>query len=215
MTDNMKTGVYTFDDEDSNFNFSTTISAGDKMVFVKAVTDLLFDIDGNYYSIAKDLIFDFMLVTMFTDIDTMFVLETVDDKDNIDLYDEIEELLDGNSIVDIIKANAESGLIEELAKGVNDNIEYRTGIHKNPISESLSNLIDTLNKKVANFNFDLNDDNVADILKTMTNISEEVNMEKILDAYSKTDMFKNQWANAIAQKNGGGEATLSLLSPTV
>lgn len=203
MADNVKTGVYTKNEDEFKLDIKTSLSAGEKALFVKVATNLLFDEDGNYYSILKDMMFEFALAVMFTNLDTDYIFESDD------VYEEVEELIGSSNIADIVIANAEIGLIDSLRKSVDENIEYRTGIRKNTVSESLSNLLNTLDEKVSNFNFNLNDDNVADILSAMTNISSEVNMEKILEAYSKTDMFKNKWEQLVEEKN------TTALSPTV
>lgn len=210
MNIEVKSGVYTRNGEDVPFNFSTNISAYDKVKFVNSVTDML--VGENYNYVIKNLAFDFCIVAVFSDVDTSSVTEA---KDGITA---MEEFINETDIVDIIKANALPGVIGELETAVELNIEYRTGIHINPISSSLSSLLDTIEKKVDEVDLD----SLMEAAEAMSGISGEFTPEKIIDAYAKTDIFKKNWENAEADKNtvdvikGGKEAIESpLLSPTV
>lgn len=210
MNIEVKSGVYTCNGEDVPFNFSTNIGAYDKVKFVNSVTDML--VGENYNYVIKNLAFDFCIVAVFSDVDTSSVTEA---KDGITA---MEEFLNETDIVDIIKANALPGVIGELETAVELNIEYRTGIHINPISSSLSSLLDTIEKKVDEVDLD----SLMGAAEAMSGISGEFTPEKIIDAYAKTDIFKKNWENAEADKNtvdvikGGKEAIESpLLSPTV
>ena len=98
------------------------------------------------------------------------------------------------------------------------NIEYKTGIHINPISSSLSSLLDTIEQKVDGIDLE----EMMGIAGSIASISDELTADKLLDAYAKTDIFKKNWENAESDKEvvnvvkGGKEASTSpLLSPTV
>lgn len=212
MSDNVKTGVYVQNEDEFKVDIKTTISASDKALFVKIATSLLFDEDENYYSILKDMAFDFALVATFTNIHTDYILESDD------VYKEIEDLLEDTNIADIIIANAGVELINDLKKSVDENIEYRTGIHKNMVMDGLGKLLDTLDNKISNFNFELNDNDAANILETLTNVSSSVNMDNIIEAFSKTDMYKKKWEQIAAEKESeelqNGSKT-PILSPIV
>lgn len=182
MNNEIKTGVYTVDGEDVSFDFYTSLSAYKKAQFVAYVSDIL--VGDNYNYVIKDLVFDFCVVAVFTDIDTS---DVQDADDGISAMEEF--IATHKSVVDIVKANAEHGLMDELNKAIELNIEYRTGIHINPISSSLANLLDTLERK---FNeFDLN--SMIDLAQSMNGIAGELTPEKMLDAYAKTDMYKKNW----------------------
>lgn len=211
MNIEIKAGVYTRNGEDVPFNFYTSLSAYNKVRFVDSVVSAIVTDDGYNYVI-KDMLFDFWIVRFFTDVD---VSEIAEAENNIDA---IEDFLDETNIVDIVKANMTPGIIDELEKAVEFNIEYKTGIHINPISSSLSSLLNTIEGKVENIDFD----SMMDIAEAMSGISGELTADKMLDAYAKTDIFKKNWENAAADKGnfnvikGGKEASLSpILSPTV
>lgn len=183
---NIKTGTYIKGDETFNFNFGTSLSAYDKMVFVNYVVDLLID-DKTYDSIIRDLITDFVIVRVFTDIDTSFV-NVKDDEDNIiNPIILIEQFLEETNIVDIVKANMEDGLFEELNKAIDKSIQYRTGIHPSPLSDALSNLINTIDNKIK----DIDLSSMSEMIQLFTGMTDEFTPENVVNAYLNSDIHKN------------------------
>jgi hypothetical protein len=193
MNKNVKMGVYTKGEEQVAFNFYTSLTASKKLTFVNSVVNTI--IDDNYNSIIKDVVFDYIMIQVFTDIDTA-PLEDID---------KIEEFLADTNVISIIKENVESGLIDELNKAVDMNIEYRTGIHKNPIGEVFANLLNTLENKIDNINIDT--DSMMKMAEVFNGISGELTVDKVLEAYSKSDTFKknreNMTTNNITNKEQG------------
>lgn len=211
MNIEIKAGMYTRNGEDVPFNFYTSLSAYNKVRFVDSVVSAIVTDDGYNYVI-KDMLFDFWVVNFFTDVD---VSEVAEAENNIDA---IENFLDDTNIVDIVKMNVVPGILDELEKAVEFNIEYKTGIHINPISSSLSSLLDTIERKVEDVDFE----EMMGIADAISSISGELTPEKMLDAYAKTDIFKKNWEDAKTDKEsvkvikGGKESpTSSFLSPTV
>lgn len=185
---NIKTGTYVKGDEVFNFNFSTSLSAYDKMVFVNSVIDLLID-DKTYDSIIRDLITDFVIIRVFTDIDTSFV-DVKDDGNNIiNPIILIEQFLEETNIVDIVKANMEDGLFEELNKAIDESIEYRTGIHPSPLSDALSNLVNTIENKIKDIDLS-NIDNMMEMIQLFTGMTNEFTPENVVNAYLNSDIHK-------------------------
>lgn len=182
---NIKTGTYFFNNEACNFNFSTDLSAYDKTVFVRRVVDTLID-DTVYDSIIKDIIFDFTIIIMFTNIDTSFVNVIDDNGENISALIPIEQFLEETNVVDIVKANMEVGLLKQLEDAVDRSIEYRTGIHSSPIADSLASLLSTLEKKINEV--DLND--MADMAQKFAKMTGEFTPESVINAYMNSDMHK-------------------------
>lgn len=185
MNNEIKTGVYTFDGEDTPFAFYTSLNAYRKAQFVNSVSDII--VSDNYNYVIRDLAFDFCIVAIFTDIDTS---DVSDADDGITAMEEFVEKF--KPVVDIVKANAEDGVLDELHTAIDLNIEYRTGIHINPISSSLANLLDTIERKVN----DIDLDSMMDLAQSMANISGELTPEKMLDAYAKTNIFKEHWGDS-------------------
>lgn len=180
ITKNVKTGAYTYKNESIPFNFYTELRAVDKIKFINAVCDTL--IDTNYYSVIRDLVFDFQIVNVFTDV---VVPELQDSPSPISI---IEEFLDDTNIVEIVKANVDKKLIAELEKAVDENIEYRTGIHKNTLEDALTSLLHTVEQKINN----VDTEGMMEMAMKLNSISDELTPERILQAYSETDMFKNR-----------------------
>lgn len=180
ITKNVKTGAYTYKNESIPFNFYTELCAVDKIKFINAVCDTL--IDTNYYSVIRDLVFDFQIVNVFTDV---VVPELQDSPSPISI---IEEFLDDTNIVEIVKANVDKKLIAELEKAVDENIEYRTGIHKNTLEDALTSLLHTVEQKIN----DVDTEGMMEMAMKLNSISDELTPERILQAYSETDMFKNR-----------------------
>ena len=184
MNNEVKTGVYTLDGEDTPFAFYTSLNAYRKAQFVNSVSDML--IGDNYNYVIRDLAFDFCIVAIFTDIDTSDV------QDADDGITAMEEFVDKfKPVVDIVKANSVDGILDELHKAIDLNVEYRTGIHINPISSSLASLLDTIERKVD----DIDLDSMMNLAQSMAGISGELTTDKLLDAYSKTNIFKGHWGD--------------------
>ena len=184
MNNEIKTGVYTIDDKDTPFAFYTSLNAYRKSQFVVSVCNTL--VGDNYNYVLDDLVFDYFIVAIFTDID---VSEVQKSDNGISAMEEFVEKF--KPVIDTVKANAVDGVLDELRKAIDLNIEYRTGIHINPISSSLASLLDTLNNKFSGFDLD----KMMEIAEPMSKIAGELTPEKMLDAYAKTDVFKKHWGN--------------------
>lgn len=189
MNKNVKMGVYTRNGESISFNFYTNLRAVDKMKFVDTVTSYV--VGDNYNSVIRDMMFDFTIIDIFTDVD---ITEIVNSKTNS--INMIEDLLDETNIAAIVKANAENGLIAELEKAVDDNIEYRTGVRRNPIADGIGSLLKTIETKLAG----IDTDGMMQMAQVISGMSGEMTPERVLEAYSKSDMFKERYAQLLADK---------------
>lgn len=178
-------GTYFYNDESYNFKFATDLSAYRKMMFVNYVTNSIID-DDRYDSIVRDMIFNFGLVSIMTDIDTSFINVTGDDGNFINPIILIERFLEETNVVDIIKVNMEVGLLEELNNAVNKSVEYRTGIHPSPLNEALASLVNTLEKKVN----ELDTNSMMAMAQKFAGIVGELNEEKIVNAYMNSNLHK-------------------------
>ena len=154
-------------------------------MFTNYVVNSIVD-DDRYDSIVRDLIFDFGLVHILTDIDTSFINQTDDDGNPINPIIFIEQFLEETNVVDIVKANMEVGLLDELNKAVNKSIEYRTGIHPSPISDALASLLSTLEKKVNEFDMS----SMMEMAQKFAGMTGDLNVDSIVNAYMNSDMHK-------------------------
>lgn len=193
---NLMFGVYTRDNEDVSFGFTTDLSAFDKLVFVNSVVESIVD-DNRYNSIVRDLIFDFNIIRMFTDIDTSFVNEKDDDGNVINPIIPIEKFLEETNIVEIVKANAKIGLFDELNNAVDKSIQYLTGIHPNPINDALARLLSTIERKVDEIDLD----SMMEMTKKFVNMTEDFTIENVVNAYMSSDTHKKN-LEEIAESKG-------------
>lgn len=185
---NVKTGVYTRNGEEISFNFYTSLRAKDKVRFVKSVVGTL--VGDDYLHVLKGLIFDYYVIDIFTDVDTSEVPQA------IDAINAIEDIVIETNIVEIVKANAEAGLIEELEKAVELDIEYRTGIHSDPIAESLSSLLNKIEEKIEGFDLD----SLMGAADALSGISGEFTPDKMFEAFANTDIFTKKQGREIAEE---------------
>lgn len=189
MMKEMKTGVFEYNNESYEFNFKTSLSAYDKLIFVKTVVGSL--VDGNGYdSIIRDLIFDFAIVEIFTNVDTSFINMKDDDGNDIGSIILIEHFLEESNVVDVVKANMEDGLLEELNRAVDLDIQYLTGIHLNPLGEAIASLVSTLEKKVDGVDLD----GMMAMAQKFASMTEDFTLENAVNAYMKSDIHKQNMA---------------------
>ena len=179
-------GTYIIGEENYAFEFTTDLSMSNKLSFINSVVDTVV-IDNTYNSIVRNLMFDYMLIKVFTDVDT----EDIDTSAN--QIDAIEQFLEETNIVDIVLANAKDGLIDELNKAIDLDIEYKTGIHPNPLNEALSSLLSTIENKLDSLDMD----SAMEMVSKFSGMTDEFTPENIINAYLQTDIHK-QNVNEIA-----------------
>lgn len=143
---NIKTGVAIDKrtNEELKFNFQTDLTIKEKIRFVSSVVNTV--VGDDYYSFLKDLIFDFEIIEIFTDIDTSDISEATD------RIATMEEFVNNTNVVEIVKANSEN-VIAELYQAVEDDLEFKTGVHRSTVLNSLEKLINSLDNAL-NKNYD-------------------------------------------------------------
>jgi hypothetical protein len=196
----MKNGTFTYKDESYNFDFKTSLSAYEKLSFVETVVGTLVS-DNNYNAIIKDLIFDFAIIEVFTNIDTSFIYIKDDDGNDINSIIPIEHFLKETEVVNIVKANMDAGLLDELNHAVDLDIQYLTGIRPNPIVESLANLISTLEKKIDKVDLD----NMMGMAQKFANMTEDFTLENVVNTYINSDIHKRNLAEISESKKQKAE----------
>lgn len=197
MMNRMKTGTFDYNKESYTFDFKTSLSAYEKMIFVKTVSNSLIN-DNGYDSIVRDLIFDFVIVDMFTNIDTSFINMKDDEGNDVNPIILIEHFLDESNVVDVVKANMEIGLLEELNHAVDLDIQYITGIHPNPLNEALAGLISTLDQKVNNVDLD----SMMAMAKKFANMTEDFTVENAVNILTNGGAYNK---NALEIEEAKGE----------
>lgn len=178
---NVMTGTYIKGEEFISFNFGTDLSIADKASFVNTVVGVIVDdFEKKYNSILRDLIFNFYTIKYFTDIDTSEL------EDSSFFVDDVEQFLEETNIVEIVKANASPAIFDELNDAINKSIEYITGIHTNPLDESLASLITTLEKKINEIDLG----SAMEMVQKFAGMTDEFTPKSIVDAYIDSDLHK-------------------------
>lgn len=199
MAKEMNKGVYTYNDETLSFNFITSLSAYDKLIFVNAVVDTI--INGNRYDfIVKDLITDFTIIRFFTDVDTSFINQKDDEGNDINPIIFIEQFLDETNIVEIVKANMKFGLLEELNNAINLAIQYRTGIHPNYLNDALASLVSTLEKKIN----EVDPSEMMKMAQKFAGMTEDFTLENAISYYMNSDVHKKNLEEIAEVKSNKG-----------
>lgn len=178
---NTMTGTYFYGEESYEFHFATDLSISDKASFVSSVADLVVDdLTKKYNSILRDLITDYFTIKYFTDIDvTIF--------ENSDAFvDDVEQFLEETNVIEIIKATAAPSLFDELNGAIDKSIEYITGIHSNPLGEALVSLVNTLEKKVNEFDMG----SMMNMAQLFAGMTEDFNLDNVVNAYMNSDIHK-------------------------
>lgn len=178
---NIKTGAYIRGEKIVDFNFGTDLSIADKQRFVNSVVGLVVnDETKKYNSILRDLIFDFYIVDILTDVDTSEL------KESSFFVNDVEQFLEETNIVDIVKANAYPSLFDELNNAVDKSIEYITGIHTNPFGEALASLVNTLEKKINEFDMG----SMMDMAQKFVGMTGDFTVDNVVNAYMNSDLHK-------------------------
>lgn len=173
-----KNTVYTFNGEEKSFNFRTSLRANEKVNFVRYVTNLII-VDNMYEHTIKDMMFDFAIITFFTDVDTNELFST----DDISL-NEVEDVVYGTGIADIVKDNAEENLITDLYRSVGYYVEQLTGISTNTVSDAVIRLIESANNKILG-RYDI--DEVMNMANIISNSVGKISAKDIWDSYAESD----------------------------
>ena len=149
--------------------------------------------------------FDFYIIDFLSDIDTTGL------KESIFFIKDVEQFLDETNIVDIIKANMKVGLLEELNKAIDLNIQYITGIHPNPLNEALASLVNTLEKKVKEVDLD----SAMKMAQKFAGMVGELTPESVVNAYIDSDMHKKNLEEIAEAKAETNLAKDKLIDATV
>lgn len=187
MNENIVNDVYVSNGEEIEFNYYANPHMDKKISFVKSVVDTVVN-DECYYSMLKDMVFDFFLVEFFSDIEV-----EVPEQGGIDY---VEEFLANNNAPTVIKLGMDFDVLQELYDCVDKGIEYKTGIHPSPIADSIAKLLDTVEKKFA----DIDVVAMTEMAKVFGKLQGDITPDKMLDAYAKSDIFKKQHEDAVKKQ---------------
>lgn len=182
----MKNGIFTYNNEDYEFSFKTSLSAYEKQIFVKTVVDNIVS-DDRYDVVVRDLIFDFVIVELFTNVDTSFINIESEDGDYISQIIPIEHFLEESNVADVVKENMEHGLLEELNRAIDLNVQYLTGIKSNSLEDAITSLISTLEKKIKEIDLD----SAMEMVQKFAGMTEDFNLDNLVNAYMSSNIHKD------------------------
>lgn len=195
--DGVEVGVYHRGDEEIAFAYKNDMPIGMKVAFIDSVVDVVAG-DDYYYPILKDLIFDFQLVNVLTDIEV-----DIDDGLNImQQLNAVEEFMNGCDIADVLKINLDIDMLMELYDGVNRAIEYKTGIHPSPIADGIASILKVAEDKMRGFDMD----SVSDLAGVFSKLQGDITPEKMLEAYANSDVFKKTAKDAVEKQEKRSKA---------
>lgn len=196
MEINMKNGTYTYNGKLHNFNFCIDLGIANKVKFVNSVVSLVVD-KNHYNSVIRDLIFDFYIVDIMTDIDT------AEFKDSPTFLNDVEDFLLSTNIAEIVKANVFPTLFDELNTAVDKSIQYLTGIHPSPLSDAIASFLSALEKKINEVDLD----SMMDMAHKFAGMTGELTPESIMNAYMNSDIHKKNMVELEDAKKQKAEFT--------
>lgn len=188
---NMKstdTAVYVRDGKEVDMIYATDIPMGMKLSFIDSVVDSVL-VNGDYYPILKDMMFDFRLIQFFSDVD-------VDVSDDGDVIDNIGEFMGSNNAADVLKINIDMDVLFELIDSVDKAIEYKTGIHPSPIADGIASILKVAEDKLRDFDMD----SMTGMAKTFAKMQGDITPDKMLEAYANSDVFKKMAKDAVEKQ---------------
>lgn len=180
MIGEVKKCVYTTVEDGKNvehsFDLKTDISTTNKLSLVNSVVDSVV-VDGHYYSLILDTVFDFSLVKFFTDVDTK-AYETVS---------EIENFLVNTNLAVIVKTNINIGVETELRLAVIKDIEYRTGVKNHVYDDVILDIANTIKDMMKQVDIKA----VVDSAQKMSTMQEKFTPESIVDAFIESGYLED------------------------
>lgn len=166
------------------------ISIKRKLSFINFVVDNIVT-ENQYNLVLKNIIINIGLIKYFSDADINDILSSED------FIDEFEEFEENTDLIAVLKTKINLTELLDMLDCINKQIEYKTGIHENEITNAISSLLNKLEQKLDAIDFD----NITQVGNILSSVSDELTMDKLVDAYSKTDNFVGNQAKVLNEKN--------------
>ena len=136
------TGQFTYKDETYDVKYTDTLTTFEKLQFINNTVSWV--VGEDYRPILKRFAYRYNLC-LLSDVDFNQFVSADENGNNIA---ELIEFIDSTDLPDIIENSLDIAVVDELKENINLDIEYRTGIHSDSISSAISDLINTLSKKM-------------------------------------------------------------------
>lgn len=178
-----KSEIYTYNGEDVEFHYSSSATYFEQTEFVYAVTSVVAGDD--YLPLLKDIVFNYTLVTIFTDIDTSNFKNEGEENIDIDKFAEFDEQ---TGVSAFLKSAIDENVLTALEDSVDCNIAYKTGIWKDSITTAIAELIKSLQKRVAEWDVNIKSEEVSEFIEKFN--SSDLNADALVNAYLQTAVHK-------------------------
>lgn len=182
----LKRGVYTNTNTDEvyEFGYKIDLTVSEKVYFVDNVMALV--VGEYFYPMVREMIVDYAIIQYFTDV-------KFDENLN---FDQIEQILAETNIVDIVKMNMKDGLLDELNRMIDVNIEYKTGIRMNRVDTMVEKLLDVIRVKVE----EIDVQKVASLAEQLNGVKDELTPDRIVEAYMNSELNQKRMKDASSEK---------------
>lgn len=193
---NIINATYKYNGKEYDYSIYTNVDEVKKQAFVNTVVKMIVTDEG-YQMFLREKIFYFQLISVFTDIFTNSQLEI---RERGFILQEVFDFIDNTSVIKTILDNLDTNVFDELIEAVNISIEYKTGIHRNPITEGLGHLIETVEKKFEKIDVD----SLIGFANAVKDIPDELTAKKIIEAYASVNSFKTLVSETSEEKIKNG-----------
>lgn len=175
--ENEKEFEYAFNLVSNNFSLKKKIDFSNFVLSIVLADDM-------YNPLLKDIAINIGLIKYFTDVDINDVILDEESKLTLDGIFNFEEFQETCNLVEIIKITIDDAEYISLINSLDKQIEFKTGIRNtdNDINYSVCNLLKTLEEKIDNLNFE----DVFDIGNKLASISDDLTVDKLVEAYGKS-----------------------------
>lgn len=190
------TATYTYNGVQNEYNYTKTISYSEQVAFVKMVSDTLVMSDGKYYiPLLKDVVFNLMLVTYFTDIESW---KYSDEDGNIDM-DKFAKFNEATGISEDLKSLIDSDILYNLLDSVDVCVAYRTGIGKDNISMAMTEMVNAITKKISDFGSNIDSAMLKEFIEKFN--KSDLTANKIVQEYFNSNLYKKNLREVADEKN--------------
>lgn len=188
MKNIIKECFYTKVENEKEFEYIFNLIVGDfslkkKIEFTNFVLSVVLA-DDMYNPLLKDIAINIGLIKYFTNVNIDEIIVDENYKLTLDGIFNFEEFQESCNLIDVIKFNIDNTEYISLINSLDKQIEFKTGIRNidNDISYSICSLLNTLEEKINGFDFD----DIFDIGNKLANISDDLTVDKLVEAYKKT-----------------------------
>lgn len=183
------------------FNYVKNPNRSELQEYVDAVVNVLVA-DGHYHPLMRNIVADFLLIYIFSDIDVHDILESNDAA--------MEEYVNSNTIAAVIKDGFGTDLTNEIMEAIDDGIAYKVGFYKNPVSVEFAKLINKIN----NFATQINVDDMEKFIKNVNSIEDNLTADKIVNAYATSEEVATLYKEADKRREKQNDAILEIIKGT-